>query len=341
MRGVRGRLTRGLLLGAGRVRVDDVGVVGLRIAEVPHRHAGGREDRLVGVEADLAGVAAGGVAGQGRGAVLADEHAVDRGQGRQVGAEQDGALRNGREARRRQAEDEPVAGALQRDVAVGVVDRQHGAAAAFVEGPTGGQRDLEGFAVTVFRDAVLAVDGDAFEVALQAEVHDAGGGVRAVGGRGAAGDDFDVLDQGFRDGVEVDRTIGVRRLQAAAVHEDQGALGAEAAQRGVRLTAVQAGRGRARVALAERAGELGHLRQRLLDGHLTGVLDGGLADGHDRAVGDVVGPGDTRTGDDHLLNRGGVVLRLSHPAGEQGAIGHAPDHQPLQRTRIHPSALVI
>ncbi|EEF22490.1 conserved hypothetical protein, partial [Ricinus communis] len=94
-----------LLRGAGGVGVDDVGVVGLRVAEVQDRHARGRKQGLVGVEADLAGVAAGAVAGQGGGAVGPLEQAVDRGQGGQVGAEQHRALRDGRQARGRGAED--------------------------------------------------------------------------------------------------------------------------------------------------------------------------------------------------------------------------------------------
>ena len=146
-----------LLLGARSVRVDDVGLIGFRIAEVQNRDASRREQCLVGVEADLAGVLARRVAGQSARAVLAHEHVVDRSQRRQVGAEQYSPLRDSAEAWGRGAEDVVVAGALQSDVAIGVVDRDDGAALAFVETSAGGHGDLEGFAVALFRDAVLAV----------------------------------------------------------------------------------------------------------------------------------------------------------------------------------------
>ena len=240
-----------LLRGARGVRVDDIGAVGFRIAEVLHPHAGGGEDGLIGVEPDLSGIASRRIARQGGQAILTHEDAVDGRLGGQVGAEQHRALRDGRQARRALAEDVIVARALQGAVAVGVVHRNHRPTAALVKGLAGGERNLEGLPVALLGDAILAIDDNAVEVAPQAEVHHPGRGVRAIGRRGAAGDDLDILDQRLGNGVQIDRAVRVRGLQAPPVHQDQGALGPQAAQRGVGLAAVQAGGGRAGIALAE------------------------------------------------------------------------------------------
>src|SRR5690606_1127517 len=66
-------------------------------------------------------------------------------------------------------------------------------------------------AVGLIADAPLTVELDALEVALQDEVGDAGNRVRAVSGRGAAGDDLDSLERGRRDGRHVDRAVGIAR----------------------------------------------------------------------------------------------------------------------------------
>ena len=71
-------------------------------------------------------------------------------------------------------------------------------------------------------DRVLAINFDALEVLAHDEVHDAGFSVRTVHRRGAARQNFDVVDESRRDVVQVgDRQERVARHQALAVHEDQ------------------------------------------------------------------------------------------------------------------------
>ena len=57
--------------------------------------------------------------------------------------------------------------------------------------------------LAVLVDRVLGVDLHAFEVMLHDEVDDAGHGVSAVNGRGAAGQDVDALNQRGGDEVQV------------------------------------------------------------------------------------------------------------------------------------------
>ena len=111
--------------------------------------------------------------------------------------------------------------------------------------------------LAVLDEAVLGVEADAFEVLLHDEVDDAGEGVRTVHGRGAAGDHFDVVDQGGGDGVQVgDRQGRVGGHQALAVDQHQGALRAEAAQ---------VDRRRARGAVGGGRGEVGEGLRQVVD----------------------------------------------------------------------------
>ena len=73
------------------------------------------------------------------------------------------------------------------------------------------------------------------KIVLHDEVHDTGHGVGAVGGRCAAGQHFDALNQLSRNQIDIRRgridTTGRRTgRQAAAIHQHQCALGAEIAQ---------------------------------------------------------------------------------------------------------------
>uniref|UniRef100_A0A0N4ZWA7 Twin arginine translocase protein A n=1 Tax=Parastrongyloides trichosuri TaxID=131310 RepID=A0A0N4ZWA7_PARTI len=247
----------------------------------------------VAVEAQLSRV--GGGAGDGIGAIDIAEQIVDHGGAGRVSGEEHRAGIERRRTVLKRARDVERPIVLERGFAHGIVDRHHGAAAALGESLTGGDGRAELFAVAVFADAT--------------EVDHARRGVRTIGGRGAAGDDFDVADQGFREGVQVDRAVRRRRLHPATVQQDQRALGAQASQACVGLAGVQ-GRGAAAGAgLAEGAGELGQLRQGAFDRHLTGVLDSLGRDGHDRAVGHVVRARDARAGHDDIahLRGGGLV----------------------------------
>src|SRR5690606_7405652 len=167
-------------------------------------------------------------------------------------------------------------------------------------------------AVGLIADAHLAVELDALEVALQDEVGDAGNRVRAVSGRGAAGDDLDSLERGRRDGRHVDRAVGIARGAAAAVDQHQRTVGAHAAQRhrgstgrtgGARLdTGAGGDRTTGAADAVEGGGGLGNheLRQPvqlLFDSRGARLLKEGFIDGDDRAVRLVILARDARAGD--------------------------------------------
>ena len=192
-------------------------------------------------------------------------------------------------------------------LAVGEVAAEHGREVVFL-----GVLEVGGV-------RVAGAQIDAFEVALDLQVHDTGHGVGAVGGARAAGDDFDRLNHRLGDGVEVDGQGVGRHHRTAAVHENQVAVGAEAAKVDVRLArvagVVRGGRTR-RVNLGQgvQIGVQGDVSVR--DGLLTGH-------GRDRAGGDIVLTDDARAGDDHFghfsvlsESRGGAERR------ESGAADH-------------------
>ncbi len=85
--------------------------------------------------------------------------------------------------------------------------------------------------VVGLRDAELAVDFDALEVLAHHEVHHAGHGVRTVNGRGAAREDFDVVDERRWDRVQVGGGVQrIARHQTGAVDQHQRADGAQVAK---------------------------------------------------------------------------------------------------------------
>ena len=68
-------------------------------------------------------------------------------------------------------------------------------------------------------DPILTTFGDLLRVPSESS-----GDLYAAKARGAAGDDFDVLDQQARNGVDVDRQLAARRTDVAtAVDQGQGA----------------------------------------------------------------------------------------------------------------------
>src|SRR5690606_24485051 len=129
---------------------------------------------------------------------------------------------------------------------------------------------------------------------------DAADGVRTIGRGGAAGDDFDALHSGGRNGVDVDHAQRVGGGGAAAVDQDEVAVGAEVAER----HGGRAGRAGGRcldVAAEARGLDRGEGRQLVEVGFDRGgraVPDEIVVDGDDRAVRLEVTPLDARTGDD-------------------------------------------
>ena len=86
-------------------------------------------------------------------------------------------------------------------------------------------------AVLILAELVLQLH--ALEIVPQPKVHDTGNGVRSVGGRGAAGQHVDGLDQRARDLVDVGADASLERRpgrETTAIHQDQRAGGSQAAE---------------------------------------------------------------------------------------------------------------
>ncbi|MNX57737.1 hypothetical protein D3C86_885600 [compost metagenome] len=173
---------------------------------------------------------------------------------------------------------------------------------------------LLAFIVGVGRGVELTLNGDAIDIVARDDVHDAGHGVRAVDRRGPVLQDFDALDHGGRQDVQVsraDRTARTGRSDATAVQQQQGAGGAQAAQR-------QGVRARSAVGDEAAVGVVDLVRAAADGGALQNFRGRGEAGerafltGHDldrrRRV--VVVATQTRTDDDDFFNRRGLVLGL-------------------------------
>src|SRR5690606_16984494 len=113
------------------------------------------------------------------------------------------------------------------------VDAVHAAQAAALEAAD--QAGLEGLAAALAGGAHAHVHGGAVGTLPEDEVDHAGDGVRAVDGRGAAGQHLHPLDHRHRDVGDVGEVAAALERQreigdAAAVDQHQGVVGAEATQ---------------------------------------------------------------------------------------------------------------
>jgi hypothetical protein len=193
----------------------------------------------------------------------------------------------------------PVAGQLGADAAdPHIVEAGHDVPAAAAEAGAAGQRQPALLAVVLPGYAARNRRPDALQVVLEDDVDDPGDGVRTVGGRGAAGDHLDAIDEQGGNDLEVDRAGGRRRHVAAAVNQDQGAALAQTAQIGVDLAAAARGDpgGVGRIDLAEARDLLEHFA----DGRRLAVLDR-LAAEHGEGGRGLDAGGQARTGDDDLI----------------------------------------
>ena len=166
-------------------------------------------------------------------------------------------------------------------------------------------------------NAGIEIGLQTLELLVQDEVDHARHGVGAIDGRSAAGDDIHPLDQHLRQGVDVHCAIVVRRGDAMAVQQHEGALGAEIAQvqRVARVVmAAVAGTANARRTLEDR-----QLVQAVGDvGGGGGLQVVGRDDGQRR--GRIGGVGnDARTGDDDVFHAVGMrsVVPAPHSAVQQ------------------------
>src|SRR5690606_19139806 len=105
---------------------------------------------------------------------------------------------------------------------------------AAVEGLTPGYRSAVLLATAIERHVAVDVDLETVEVRLGDDVDNAGDGVRTVNRGSAVLQDFVALDDRVRNDVQVDGAdgaAGAGGADALAVQQDQGAGGAQAAQR--------------------------------------------------------------------------------------------------------------
>ena len=183
--------------------------------------------------------------------------------------------------------------------AVHVVRRNDDAAPVVREAGTG--RELKPIAAMIEQVGItrLGAAADAVEILVEHQVDDTGDGVRAPGGRGAAGHDVDALHQDGRHGAEVDDAVDVRGDDALAVEQDKRAVAAEltkvdgveagdAADDVVVVGAVVGRRGRA---------DRGQFANAVADADLGIALKLRFADHRNRRRLAIAGGRDTRTGD--------------------------------------------
>src|SRR5690606_34996066 len=102
------------------------------------------------------------------------------------------------------AGDDPIPVLPVDDVAIAEIGADQDIAAAVAEVRAEQPADRGLGAIAVLGHAVARAQVEALEIALQDEVHDAGDRVRAVYGRGAAGDDLDPFDRRRRNRVQID-----------------------------------------------------------------------------------------------------------------------------------------
>ena len=131
--------------------------------------------------------------------------------------------------------DGPVAVAKPDRAAPRDADRTDGVAPAARERPAAEKADLS-VAVRTVDHAVLALEGQAVEVAARDHVHHAGDRVRAVRCRAAVTQELDLLDRDHRQHVRVHHQLRLVRDRPrgpgdpVAVQQDQGPAGSESAQ---------------------------------------------------------------------------------------------------------------
>ncbi|MNQ65169.1 hypothetical protein D3C85_796180 [compost metagenome] len=208
-------------------------------------------------------------------------------------------------------------------VALIELDRTGGAPAV----ATGAGHDREAVrttrAVGFQRLVVLTFDDQAFKVLAGLDVDHAGHGVRAVHRRGAVAQDFDAVDHGGRQDVQVGRTDRAARTggrDATAVQQHQGAARAHAAQAdGVGAGAAVGDVAAVGVVDLRRAAGDGRALQRFRG--RGEALQGGFFTRHDlgRRRGVVVVAANARTDDDDFVDGRCGFLGIGCVLSERGS----------------------
>ena len=122
------------------------------------------------------------------------------------------------------------AGRLVDRIAMAPFHRRLEMAAAAEQVGAGRRAEIVAHGVGIGGNAGVDVGLEAGEFLVEDEVDHAGHRVGAIDGGSAAGDHIHPRNQHLRNGVDVHRAVVVRRREAVAVHQHQGALGAEIAQ---------------------------------------------------------------------------------------------------------------
>jgi hypothetical protein len=222
-------------------------------------------------------------------------------------------------------------------VVVGDFAERQDVAAAAAERRTGRKRHGVGTVVAISGHAAFDFTLHAGELMVEHEVHDTRQGVRAIGRRGAAGDDVDAADEAVRERIDVGRAVGAvdRGVDdALAVEQDQGTARTQTAQ----VELVDA-RGAAREVTGEgtRRHAVGERRQ-----GVHGVGDVGVrhgvelfgAENGDRGRGFVAVAHNARTGHDDFFNTCGLrILRGRGLGMGQLRAGEGTRHQGDSRSR--------
>ena len=198
-------------------------------------------------------------------------------------------------------------------------------------------REILFAAKAFFGNAALGAELETVIVAAQDEVDDARDRVRTVNRRVAARDDVDAFDQVVRDGIDVGRHGIVQNVGgnvAAAVDQDQRALGAEAAK--IEQVKTRDTDAEARVLLGERAAQLGQVVQRVADVGLTLLEKAFAGDRGDRHGRFEVRTADARAGDDNrpfrsrfgaFVRSNGLLCHRGHRTEQSKSQGRAPHQQ--------------
>ena len=177
--------------------------------------------------------------------------------------------------------------------------------------------------------AVLRIERRAFEMIERDEVDDAGHRVRAVHGRGTAGDRLDAGQDRVRHQVDVDGAEDIRQRQTPAVEQHEITIRTQRMQidGGVATGSLSA------IARAARRRELRHLVERRFQRDRAALLQALDRRNHDRARRLAVRIGDQRSGDDHFLEPGFGPLRivLGRVRDAEGQHRRDPDRQTLRR----------
>ena len=111
-----------------------------------------------------------------------------------------------------------------------IIPGQQHLAAAISEIEAAGDAERVVGRIAIIGDAEFIFGAEALEITVEREVDHAGDSIGTIGRRGAAGDDFNALDQALRHGLRIDEANRRGSDRALPVDQHQGARCAQVAQ---------------------------------------------------------------------------------------------------------------